>query len=428
MTSHGGEFERIFASQRSAGMSRRQALRALGAAGIGAAGLPFFAGKSLAETGQLLGPGGIPLARPDKPVTLPLHQDPIKSGLKPETGGTFRLFNYADYLDKKAIDDFGKKYDVSVELTSFDSMDQAITRLASHAVRPDVTNITPDRLAQAVAGKLLRPINLDYIPNLKKNIWPALQSPFYDVGSLYTVPYTTYATGIGWRADKISEDIAKLENPWSIFWQSQKYKGYVGVLDDSREALVLGMLYRHFYDINTENPAAIEKALADMKAMIPICNPKINITDYQTLPTGVSWLHQSWSGSVLSAFLYNLPAGDDGSYLRYWSPPSGKGPVQNDCWAVLATSRKPVLAHLFLDYLLDKDVAYHNFVDFNGYQPPQVSITAESLIGDKVIPENLRSAIFTSDAFGPNSLQEMTLTTKGQALWQKAFARFTSGT
>jgi spermidine/putrescine transport system substrate-binding protein len=86
------------------------------------------------------------------------------------------------------------------------------------------------------------------------------------------------------------------------------------------------------------------------------------------------------------------------------------------------------LAHLFLDYLLDKDVAYHNFVDFNGYQPPQVSITAESLIGDKVIPENLRSAIFTSDAFGPNSMQEMTLTTKGQAVWQKAFARFIAGT
>ncbi len=428
MTRHNLELERCLARFLAAGMSRRAALKALAVTGMAAAGAPLFASAGLADTGQAVGPGGIPLARPDTPVTLPLHGKAIAGGLKPETGGTFRLFNYADYLDKKAIDDFGKKYGVAMELTSFDSMDQAITRLASRAVQPDVTNITPDRLAQAVAGKLLKPINLDYIPNLEKNIWPSLHSPFYDVGSRYTVPYTTYATGIGWRADKISEDIAKMDNPWSIFWQSQKYKGYVGVLDDSREALVLAMLYRGFYDINTEDPTPINRSLADLKALIPICNPKINITDYQTLPSGVSWLHQSWSGSVLSAYLYNLPSGDDGSYLRFWSPAAGKGPVQNDCWAILANTRKPVLAHLFLNYLLDEGVAYHNFVDFNGYQPPQVSVTAESLIADKVIPEQLRSAIFTSDAFGPASLQESALTVKGQALWQKAYARFSSGT
>jgi hypothetical protein len=54
---------------------------------------PVSSDKSPAETSQLLGPGGIPLAPPDNPVTLPLHQDPIKSRLKPETGGAFRLFN-----------------------------------------------------------------------------------------------------------------------------------------------------------------------------------------------------------------------------------------------------------------------------------------------------------------------------------------------
>src|SRR5205085_8731264 len=114
------------------------------------------------------------------------------------------------------------EYGVTMELTTFDTQDQAITRMASHSVQPDVTEITPDRLAQAVAGKLIRPINLDYVPNLKANIWPSLHSPFYDVGSRYAVPYVTYATGIGWRANKVSEDIAKMDNPWEIFWKSEK--------------------------------------------------------------------------------------------------------------------------------------------------------------------------------------------------------------
>ena len=33
-----------------------------------------------------------------------------------------------------------------------------------------------------------------------------------------------------------------------------------------------------------------------------------------------------------------------------------------------------MLAHLFLNFMLDKDVAYTNFVNFNGYQPPQNEI------------------------------------------------------
>jgi spermidine/putrescine transport system substrate-binding protein len=73
-------------------------------------------------------------------------------------------------------------------------------------------------------------------------------------------------------------------------------------------------------------------------------------------------------------------------------------------------------------------VAYGNFTNFTGYQPPQVSITADSLLANKVIPQNLKNVILTSEDAGVGSIQEMTLTPKGQALWQSAYARFNSGT
>ena len=142
------------------------------------------------------------------------------------------------------------------------------------------------------------------------------------------------------------------------------------------------------------------------------------------MATGQSWLHQSWSGDLLAAFFTYLPPGDDGSHLQYWAPATSKGPSQNDCWVILSTTTKPVLAHLWLNYLLDADVAYGNFVKFTGYQPPQNSITPDALIANKVIPENLRTTIMTADAIGPHSLQETTLTSNGQKLWQAAYARF----
>ena len=132
---------------------------------------------------------------------MPLWQKPIASGLEPETGGTFQVYNYPDYLYVPLLKKFCAKYNVTPVITPFDNIASGIQRLASRSVFPDVMEMTPDNLDLAVAGHLIKPLNLDYIPNLKKNIWPQLVSPFYDVGSRYTVPYTCYATGIFWRND-----------------------------------------------------------------------------------------------------------------------------------------------------------------------------------------------------------------------------------
>jgi spermidine/putrescine transport system substrate-binding protein len=408
-------------------ISRRDAVRLLAGAGAALAGTRAMGPLAAWAQDAQGNVGGIPLARPDKPVTLPIVQDPIKSGLEPEKGGEFHIFNYDEYVDPKLMEAFGKKYGVKVVLDAFSTIDEAITKLATGVVQPDVTELTNNRLAQAVAGKLLQPLNHDYVPNLKANVWPSMQSPYYDQGSQYTVPYTVYTTGIGWRSDLVSEDIYAMANPWEIFWKAEKYKGYVGVLDDSREALVLPMLYRGQYDLNTEDPAQIDQALQDLMALIPICNPKIVTTGYQTLPEGNSKLHHIWAGQMLAACMYNAPQGFDTSKLQYWAPPKGKGPIQNDVWAVCAKAKKPVLAHLWLDFILDNDNAYNNFVEYNGYQPPITSITAQRLIDAKLIPANLHSALAGPDDFGPESLQEGQLSSKGQKLWQEAYARFSAG-
>ncbi|HEY4165012.1 MAG TPA: spermidine/putrescine ABC transporter substrate-binding protein, partial [Dongiaceae bacterium] len=374
------------------------------------------------------GPGGIPLARPNRPVKLPLHTDPIKSGLEAEKGGTFNVYNYADYIDPALIAAFGKQYDVEVKVTTFDSMDEAITKLGSGTVRDmDVTDITPPRIGQAVAGKLLLPLNKDYIPNLQKNVWPQFHSPFYDVDAQYSIPYTMYSSGIGWRNDKVSEDIAKMDNPWDILWHAEKYKGQVTVLDDTREALSLGLIHSGHYDINTEDPQAINDAVADLLKLVDICNVKVATTTYQSIPEGKCVLAYNWSGNMLCGALAYMPKGTDPSVMSYWAAPAGKGPVQNDMWAICATSKKPVLAHLWLNFLLDEQNAFSNFINFCGYQPPINSITADALIADKRIPETLRMAVMRPEDIGSNSLQECTLTPKGLALWQSSYAKFNAG-
>jgi spermidine/putrescine transport system substrate-binding protein len=363
---------------------------------------------STSASGGLTGPGGLPLARPDRRVTLPRWEDP-------------------DYLYKKLLTEFGAKYGVDVQYTAFDNINSGLQRLASGAVAPDVMEITPDTLDIGVAGKLIKPLNLDYIPNLKKNIWPQLVDPFYDGESRYTVPYTVYATGIAWRTDKVKQDIAGMSQPWDIFWESQAYKGYVGLLSENRETIGMALLRKGITDINTEDPKLVNQAVSDLKELYGICNIKVDDVQYRTIPEGSSWLHQAWSGDMIAGYIYYLPKGTPASDLAFWRAPRGKVPVQNDCFAICSTTKKPVLSHLFLNYLLDNGVAYKNFVDFNGYQPPLNEIDPDTLVKKGVVPENLRNSVLTNDDLGPDSLQYGTLTSKGQQLWQNGYSDFLAG-
>jgi spermidine/putrescine transport system substrate-binding protein len=424
--------------ERQGGLSRRDfLLRAAGAATVlsGAGGL--LAGCSstteaevtTGKSGELLGPGGLPIARPDKRVTMPLWEDPIASGLEPERGGTFTVFNYPDYLYKKLLNEFGRKYGVDVQYTAFQNISSGIQRLASGAVTPDVMEMTPDNLSRAVAGKLIKPLNLDYIPNLEKNVWPGLASPFYDVDSHYTVPYTVYATGILWRTDEIKEDIASLPQPWDIFWEAGDYRGKVALLSEERETIGTALLRKGILDINTEDPKLIDQAVADLKELYDICNIKVDDVQYQAIPENRSWLHQAWSGDPIAAYIYYpiVPKGTPATALGFWKDEKGKVPIQNDCWSICATTKKPVLSHLWLNYLLDNGVAYSNFVDFNGYQPPLNEIDPSTLVSKGIIPEHLTNAVLTNDDLGPDSLQYGTLTPRGQQLWQDGYSDFLAG-
>ena len=142
------------------------------------------------------------LSRETDPATLPLCSDAIKDGLPTETGATLKIFNYADYVGPDAIKAFEKQYNCKVQVTEFDSMDEAVSKLQANTAKFDITNVSPDRIGTLVATEDMQPINHSYIPNFT-NVWPSLQSPFYDKGSRYSIPYTLYTTGVGYRVDKI---------------------------------------------------------------------------------------------------------------------------------------------------------------------------------------------------------------------------------
>jgi spermidine/putrescine transport system substrate-binding protein len=430
------------------GMTRAQLLRGAAGAAVLAAGGGVLAGcentteaVGACDTGgttsklvvpKPVGPLGLPLPRTDNSVTWALLDDnkAVRSGLAGE-GGTLHLYNYADYINPATLKKFGKAFNCNVQVATYNSSDEAYAKLSAGSTRFDlVLGLSASQIVLLQAKRLMQPLNHDYLTNLEKNIWPSLQSPFYDLGARYTVPYVTWSTGIGWRNDKISTDIAKMKNPWDVFWQSPKLKGKVGMLDDYRDGLAMpiqrdAITAGVIPDLNTEDPAIIAKAGQELAQLTSELNIKIAITDYQTLPEGKTWLHQSWSGDLLSAAFYYMPKGVSPDVLSFWSPESN-GVVQNDFLFIPRNAEKPALAHHFMNFMLDEQNAYDNFIQFVGYTPPQNAIDADSLIEKKLIPESLRAALVKPEQFAANQ-ELLSLTTDGDRAWENAWSKFKAG-
>jgi spermidine/putrescine transport system substrate-binding protein len=424
--------------RKSGSLSRRDFLRNSAIAGAaltvggpallaacGSSGSAKAGGAGTTSASKVGGCGQPPkLSRQTDPATLPLCSSAIKDGLPSETNATLKIFNYADYVGPDMLKAFEKQYKCKVEITEFDSMDDAVSKLQANTAKFDITNVSPDRIGTLVATKNIQPINHSYIPNFT-NLWASLQSPFYDVGARYSIPYTLYTTGIGYRVDKIdpADDPFKLTDGTDLLY-NPKYKGRVSVLDDDREALSMALLRLGITDVNTEDPAHIAAAGAELDKLIGLVNVKVDIQDYTMLPEGSSWVHQAWGGDMINA-ISDLPKGVPSSVLGYWFQPDGKGLIQNDMMCIPENAAHPVLAHQFLNFMIDPTNALLNFNGI-GYQQPLNQLSADSFVSKGLVPENLKTALVQPSDFD-HAFEELQLSPAGDRLWQTQWRKFTSG-
>lgn len=388
------------------GLSRRRFLgQSIGLGAMLGAGIPILGSCGGDDDGG------------DGPVTKG-----IADGLDPEAG-PLKLFNYPDYVSPDVLEKFKAEYGVDVEITTFDVDAEAISKLASGAVEVDVHHsCAPSTLNRLIQGGLLQPLNRSYLTN-RGNVLSSFDDPWYDKGSTYTVPYTVYSSGIGYRADKI--DPAEVdERGWDIIWDP-RFKGVTSILDDYREGIALALLRSGNTDINTTDEDAINRAGEDLQKLVDLVNVKVNITGYTDVPEGATHLAHTWSGDMLAGAANYLPEGTDASVLGWWFPADNKGPVGNDLLAVTANARNPVLAHLYINFLLDNAIAEENWY-WNGYLPPIKGLDAAYLVGQGLTPPNLESAVLSDEVIA-NGLVFRPLELETDQLWEAAWSRFTAG-
>jgi spermidine/putrescine transport system substrate-binding protein len=383
-------------------------------------GLLAGCGSSGSNAAGPTGSGGVPLPRQNNPVKWPLYSDnkPIGAGLTPEKGATLQLYNWVAYINEAVLKSFCKTHNCNYSVTTFNTMDEAIAKLASGELKFDVFFPTVDVLGQLVETKMIRPLNHSYIPNMA-NAWPDYRNPFYDQGWQYTTPYSIYTTGMAWRKDKVN-----LAPSWNMPWEGAPYKGKVAVLDDDREAISLALLRAGNLNVNTTSTPQIQAAGKALSQLSSLTDVRIDNNDYTDVPTGKTWIHQAWSGDMATAAEY-LPKGTSIDTVGYWFPADKKGPVANDLMVNLTGGSNPVLAHMFIDYMLDINNALENY-SYVGYMQPLTAVTPRRLIAEKLLPPQLSSTVVLPEYFR-QGVFELELPPSADAVWESTWNSFSKG-
>ena len=404
-----------------AGLSRRSFLARTAGTSLAAGGLgSLVAGCG---SGAVAAPRFAPLPEPKKPVRWPIAaaNKPIAGGKIPEASATLKVYTWVDHVSQRCLDDFSQRYRCEVELTTFTTITQALATLRRGRGRFDVFLGAPTDVLGVLIGRgIIQPLNHSYIPNIR-HVWPVFADPYYDSHWLYTVPYTVYTTGIAWRKDLVDVDPYALVNGWGFPWVAMR-PGKTAILDDYRESIALALLYNGVTDVNTSDPMIINTARQALLYLNSLAGLRIDNDTSQQLTTGRSWIHHAWSGQVVAA-ARRLPPGVPVEAIGYWFPPDGTGPVANDTGTVLRGAQNPVLAHLFLNFLLNRANAMHNIAG-TGYMQPLTYATPRRLVSDGILPASLTSAVVLS-TYLDHGRKEVELQGAADQLWRQAWRAVT---
>jgi spermidine/putrescine transport system substrate-binding protein len=366
------------------------------------------------------------LARADSPVTLPMNGEPIPTDTPIEQGATLRIYNWADYIWKKTLSEFEERFDCAIEYQSFFTLEEALQKVQSGQIRPDVYFPGPSYLARVALTDLVQPLNHELIPNMEANVWKWFwdPGPWYDQGWRYSVPYAVLSTGIAYRRDRVSDDEA-IAQGYELLWNPE-YTEEISYYDSIRDAMGMAILRNGGEDVNTDDPETIDAAKEAILQLTSDYGARLTYNGvYAKLPEGVYTVAQAWSGDIIGAQWF-LPKGTSTDVLGYWHPTDRPGLVGNDIFAIPANAEHPRLAHEFINFMLEPEVGFNNFAYWTGYLPPLNSIDPDQLVEQDVVPENVSTAIVTEEMM-KSGYQLGELRPEVDQMWQDAWEEIKAG-
>lgn len=286
---------------------------------------------------------------------------------------TLYILNWGSYINPDVVDKFEKEYGVRVVVDTVESNETMYTKIKNRTTRYDLAVPSDYMIERLYQEGLLLELDFDKIPNFKSSeLDPELrklQDEYFGDIESYFVPYFFGTLGIMYNKSKsgVKELVEQYE--WRVFFDRELIgkNVKVGMYNSSRDAIGIAALYKG-YNINTSN----SEELADIERLLSNMDYDRYETDFlKTLVAqGNLDIALVYSGDFFDE-LYNFLELDREVTIGMHVPNNNN--IWFDAFVMPNTANNIDLAHKFLNFMCDVDVALENAI-FVGYCPTSETV------------------------------------------------------
>lgn len=332
--------------------------------------------------------------------------------LKPQDDGiyagqTLKVFNAGEYIDENIVSSFEEKYGVKVIYETFTSNEAMYTKIQTGASY-DVIVPSDYMIERMIQEDLIQELDHSKIPNME-NLALEVDGLAYDPEHTYSIPYFWGSVGIVYNKNNV--DMKDLEEEGFDIFHDQKYAGRIYIYDSERDAFMMAFKALG-YSMNTSNEKEIQDAYQWLVEMNKDMAPAY-VTDevIDSMMAGRKDLAVVYSGDAVAILEENEDMG-------FFVPTQGTN-IWCDAMVIPNNAQNVDLAHEFMNYILEYDIAYAN-AEYNGYASAHGEVLYD--MSENVFAENEaylpRSGYEHDEMFVYNK----ELTAKLSELWVKVKA------
>lgn len=304
---------------------------------------------------------------------------------------TLHLYTWADYVSPDVVKKFEKQHNCEVVIDTFDSNESMYAKLKAGATGYDLLFPTAYMIQVMQADGMLQNLDHAKLPNLA-NIDHAVLEKVIDQKMEHSVPYTfAYAT-LAIRKDKIKD----AEPTWAMLDRTA-LAGRVTMLDDMRESVGAALKFLG-HSINTRDDAQ----LAAAQDVLIRWKKNLARFDNEGYKSGIDsaefHLVHGYSGDLFQVQMENPK-------VEIVIPREGVT-IGCDEMVIPKGAKQTALAHAFINFVLDADIAAEN-MEWMGYYcpntPARAKLSAEFLENPAItIPAHIQAKCEVIQDLGPD--------------------------
>ncbi len=254
------------------------------------------------------------------------------------------VYNWSAYIDPAMLARFERERGVRVRYGTYESNEEMLAKTMTGNSGWDIVFPTHSRLAPMARAGLIANLDHSQMPSLH-NLDTRFQAPVWDPRLRWGVPYMWNATGIAWNRAQAAEP-----RGWAGLW-NPSLRGRLTMLDDP-EDVIGACLQKLGMPFGSIDEGQLQRAKAEAIRQKQFLRAYLNAEVRDQLVSGDVLEAQLWSTTAAQAARGNASIG--------FAYPEEGYPLYCDCAVVLRESSRYALAHDFLEFLLQPDVAAAN--------------------------------------------------------------------